>query len=878
MALLDRVFTREGESPFETAKWVEHDVHIKDKYGKTVFKQDKVAFPDFWSEQSVQVVASKYFSRAEGMTPESSLDSLIRRVVFQISMEGMKAGYFHDGHDKLVFEDELMYLILHQYGTFNSPVWFNIGVPGRKQQAAACFLVSVDDSMEGILEWYKTEGLIFSGGSGSGVNISSLRSRGEPISKGGVSSGPMSFMKAADASSGTIKSGGTTRRAAKMVIMNADHPDILEFVNCKVVEERKAQALIAAGFDGSFEGEVYSGLDYQNANNSVRVPDAFMRAVERDEKWETRNVVSHEVRDSYSAKDMLYAIAKANWESGDPGVQFHDTINHMHTCPMDGWQHTSNPCGEYLFLDWTSCNLATLNLLKFKTVDAEAELGFNRQQFQHAVKVFTLAQDILIGFADYPLPKIATETKKYRTIGLNFANLGAYLMSCGIAYDSEQGRHFASHVSSLMTAYAYWMSGDIAAKVGSFERFEDNRVQFREVLNTHRMSAFEMAPSTTREWDSAYEAVCEYGARNAQVTLAAPTGTVSFMLGCDTTGVEPSIALVAEKSLAGGGSMRLVNNQVYAGLRALGYDEQHAHKLVEELALDGIDAFLSSLSSEYLPVFACALPASEKRKHFFLDPEGHLEMVAAIQPFLSGGISKTVNVPHETTVDEIMQLYMLAWKRGLKSVTIYRDGCKQAQPLNIASRPLTTASAGGTATDLTFNLLMPQVPYRRRLPDERPAINHKFSVGGLEGYITTGLYHDGKPGEVFLTVSKQGTTISGLTDAFATLLSIALQYGVPLEDLVRKFSYMRFEPMGYTSNPDLRVSTSIIDYLFRWMEKRFLPGESVIGTLEETVPESHLVADQRVYDSPLCLSCGGATIRSGACFTCTVCFQTSGCS
>lgn len=879
MGLLERVLTTKGRDPFQDLSWTNHDVHIQDKHGQTVFKQDQVEFPATWSEQSVQVVSSKYFSAREG-AEETSLKDLIGRVVGKITLEGDKAGYFPTDDDAQTFRDELTFIVVNQLGTFNSPVWFSIGLDDRSQRASACYIVAVEDSLEGILDWYKLEGLIFKGGSGSGVNISSLRGKGERIAPGGVSSGSLSFMKAADASSGAIKSAGTTRRSAKMVIMNDTHPDLREFIVCKVKEEEKAQALIQAGFDGSFEGEVASSLAFQNANNSVRASDEFLWAVEHHKKWYTKEVVSGLIKDEFPAEDLLKDIAKATWSSGDPGMQFDDQINRYHTCPMDGRQTGSNPCSEYLFLDWTSCNLATINLLKFqdwfKSNPTDDPLGFNRKKFEQVVRVLTLAQDILIGFSESPIEKIDVETKKYRTIGINYANLGAYLMSCGVAYASSEGREFASHVSSLMTAYAYTMSAQVAERMGAFERFYDNREPMLDVLKLHRMHAFTLAPQTTTEWNTAVQWVHERGARNAQVTLAAPTGTVSFMLGCDTTGVEPPIGLTYHKTLAGGGSMTLVNNQVSAALSALSYPSEQAAKLLRNLEHKGVDSFLAGLEPRDKEVFDCALPHGVEQR--FIDPRAHIQMVAAIQPFLSGGISKTVNVPADTTVEDIMQLYMMSWRQGLKSVAIYRDGSKQAQPL-------TTRKSQSEEGLLGLEQVIIGPPYRRKLPDERPALTHKFSIGGLEGYITVGLFPDNSPGEVFISVSKQGTTLSGLADGFATLLSLALQYGVPLEDLVRKFSYMRFEPMGYTTNPDIRVSTSIIDYLFRWLEKHFLMGKAVQRREIVVQPDFDIedepdVAspDSRVFDSPMCLDCGGATIRSGTCHTCTVCYTTQGCS
>ncbi|MEK7210081.1 MAG: vitamin B12-dependent ribonucleotide reductase, partial [Candidatus Binatota bacterium] len=759
------------------------------------------------------------------------------------------------------------------------------------------FILSVDDTMESILDWYRKEGIIFKGGSGSGVNLSKIRSSREQLAGGGTASGPVSFMKAADASAGVIKSGGKTRRAAKMVVLNVDHPDILDFIKCKVDEEKKAWALIEAGYDSSLDGPAYGSVFFQNANNSVRVSDEFMQTVLEDRDWKTRYVTSGEVCENYKAREMLRMIAEGTYFCGDPGMQFDTTINDWHTCANTGRINASNPCSEYMHLDNSACNLASLNLLKFLREDGV----FDAEAFRRAVDIMILAQDILVDNASYPTPEIAANAHAFRELGLGYANLGALLMSLGIPYDSDAGRGYAAAITALMSGEGYLQSARIADGTGPFDGFAVNRQPMLRVLNKHRSHAYKISPShvpldlltAAREvWDLTCEAGEKYGVRNSQISVLAPTGTIAFMMDCDTTGVEPDIALVKYKKLVGGGLLKIVNNTVPRALKRLGYDVKQIQEIVEYIDEHETIEGAPHLKDEDLTVFDCAFkPANGSRSIHYM---GHLRMMGAVQPFISGAISKTINMPSDVTVEEIVQAYIEGWKLGVKAVAIYRDGSKRTQPLN-TSKEENKAPKAETKESR---------PFRRKLPDERRSITHKFDIAGHEGYITVGMYEDGQPGEIFITMSKEGSTISGVMDSFATAISMALQYGVPLRVLVDKFSHMRFEPSGFTKNPDIPMAKSIMDYIFRWLASKFLDREAqqevgiVKGEQEEDgevnkkvvslnsqvprggAPVATISRVNSLYqqDAPPCPDCGAIMIRSGACYKCMNCGAVSGCS
>lgn len=966
-ALIQRFFTRPGVHPFDEVAWERRTARILGSDGSVVFEQTGVEFPVFWSQLATDIVAQKYFrGRLGSPERESSVRQLIGRVVNTLTEWGIKDGYFASPEVAETFRAELTYLLLHQMASFNSPVWFNVGVEPHPQ-CSACFILSIEDDMDSILEWYRTEGKIFQGGSGSGINLSKLRSSKEYLSKGGRASGPVSFMRGADAIAGTIKSGGKTRRAAKMVVLNVDHPDILEFIWCKAKEERKARALAEAGYDmSSLDSEGWISIQYQNANNSVRVTDEFMRAVLEDREWPLRAVTTGEVLEVHRAREILRQIAQAAWECGDPGVQFDTTINEWHTCPNSGRITASNPCSEYMHLDDSACNLASLNLLKFLTPEGE----FDIEAFRHAVSVMILAQEIIVGNSSYPTPKIAHNAMAFRQLGLGYANLGALLMARGLPYDSEEGRAYAAAITALMTGQAYVTSARIAERMGPFAGFALNREPMLRVIRKHRESLARIdarfVPQDLWEaardaWDEALRLGEIYGYRNAQVTVLAPTGTISFMMDCDTTGIEPDIALVKYKKLVGGGVLKIVNQTVPRALRRLGYDEGHIREILAYLEERGTIEGAPHLKEEHLPIFDCAFrPANGQRSIHYM---GHVRMMAAVQPFLSGAISKTCNLPHDITVEQIEQLFIDAWKMGLKAIAVYRDGSKNAQPLSTGKTEAGTpqgpraASPGppGSPTrsegrakarelpsersertteasrDWALEDLKPEEPksdgapyaipgsrrdpdrrpVRRRLPDTRRAITHHFTIttqdGSVhDGYITVGMYEDGSPGEIFVTVAKEGSTISGLMDAFATAISIALQYGVPLEVLVRKFSHMRFEPSGVTTNPEIRVAKSLVDYIFRWLASQFLDTETqaqlgvltpqvrarmTAGTAEPRVGAEHsspseergrLSGMRDTYvnqaDAPVCPDCGTIMVRNGSCYRCFNCGGTTGCS
>ncbi len=873
-----RFFTKKGVDPFDAIEWDFRSARITNEKGESVFEQTDIEVPVFWSQLATNVVSSKYFRGQLGAPGrERSVKQLIGRVVDTMTQWGKDGNYFATEDDLQAFSDELKFLLVNQYASFNSPVWFNVGIEARPQ-ASACFIVSCEDRMQSILELAKTEGMIFKFGSGSGSNLSSLRSSRENLSGGGSASGPVSFMRGFDSFAGVIKSGGKTRRAAKMVILNADHPDIAEFVESKAKEEKKAWALIDAGYDPGFNvpGGAYDSVMFQNANHSVRATDAFFEAVERDEVWYTKAVTTGQPMDKLGARDLFKKMAESAWICGDPGVQYHDTTNHWHTCPNTAQIRASNPCSEYVFLDDSACNLSSLNLMKFRDEAGE----FDVEAFRSAVRTMTTAQEIIVSNASYPTEKIAQNSFDYRPLGLGYANLGALLMARGLPYDDARGRSYAAAITAIMTGEAYRQSSVIAERCGGpFPGFKKNEEPCIRVMGQHRTAVDRIEKScpeymvdAARDiWEGVVERSSRHGLRNAQATVLAPTGTIGFMMDCDTTGVEPDIALVKYKSLVGGGVMKIVNNTVPEALKRLGYDDRTTKSILEHIDTEDTIEGATGLRDEDLPVFDCAFrPANGMRS---IEPMGHIQMMAAVQPFLSGAISKTVNVPNDATVEQIEELYLQGWKLGLKALAIYRDGCKRTQPLSTSRPGEQTVEAAK--------------PHRHRLPDERRSVTHKFSVGGHEGYITVGLYDDGTPGEIFIAMSKEGSVISGLMDCFATSISLALQYGVPLKTLVEKFSHTRFEPSGYTGNPDIPFAKSIMDYLFRWIGMRFLKTEPPpTKSLEEVVSAAHkgsaMVEEDRAFavqsDAPPCPDCGMIMVRNAACYRCTNCGLSYGCS
>ncbi len=819
-----RFFTPSGRDPFEDVVWESRSAIIANDKGELVFEQRDVEVPEFWSQQATNIVVSKYFrgplKPKPGEFRESSVRQLIGRVVDTIADWAKSGGYFASDGDLQAFRDDLTHLLLYQKAAFNSPVWFNCGVETHPQ-CSACFINSVDDTLESILTLAKTEGMLFKFGSGTGTNLSSLRSSRESLAGGGTASGPVSFMKGYDAFAGVIKSGGKTRRAAKMVILNAEHPDVVDFITCKVDEEKKAWALIDAGYDGSFNGTAYSSVFFQNSNNSVRVPDDFMRAVLDNGTWQTRAVTDGRPMDTYKARDLMRMIAEATHVCGDPGMQFDTTINEWHTCPNSDRINASNPCSEYMFLNDSACNLASINLMRF--VDAGGE--FDVDGFRAAVDTLIIAQEILVDRASYPTRAIEKNSHDYRPLGLGYANLGALLMSRGLPYDGDAGRHYAAAITALMTGQAYASSARISRDHGGpFAGYQRNREPFLRVMRKHRDAMKDinagfvpdgLFEAGAEAWDEAVELGEEFGYRNAQTTVLAPTGTIGFMMDCDTTGIEPDIALVKYKKLVDGGLMKIVNQSVPGALARLGYTDPQVKAIVDYIdEMETIEG-APHLREKDLPVFDCAFkPARGSRSIHHM---GHIRMMGAAQPFISGAISKTVNVPREATVEDISQAYIESWRLGVKAIAIYRDGSKRTQPLNTSRDKAPGAKAETRVV---------AQPIRRKLPDERQAITHKFEIAGHEGYITIGLYEDGMPGEIFLVMAKEGSTISGFADAFAQAVSYALQYGVPLQVLVDKFSHVRFEPAGMTKNPQVRIAKSIVDYVFRWLATKFLSAEA----------------------------------------------------
>jgi len=867
-----RHFTKEGHHPYTDIQWVKRSAIINDEKGQPVFEQHDIEVPSGWSQTATNIVASKYFRGKLG-TPEreNSVRALIDRVVNTITGWADKLGpnhYFETDSDLQIFKDELTHLLVYQKAAFNSPVWFNVGSE-EHPQSSACFINSVQDTMESILGLARTEGMLFKHGSGTGSNLSTLRSSKESLGGGGTASGPVSFMRGYDAFAGIIKSGGKTRRAAKMVILNADHPDIVEFVNSKAEEEKKAHALIDAGYDGSFNvhGGAYDSVFFQNANHSVRVTDEFMRAVEEDREWSTKFVKDGQRCETMRARDLMKQIATAAWSCGDPGIQFDTTVNKWHTCPESGRINGSNPCSEYMFLDDTACNLSSLNLMKFVNEDGE----FNPKSFQAACRTMITAQEILVDNSSYPTPEIEANSHAFRPLGLGYANLGVLLMDRGLPYDSDAGRAFAAAVTALMHGEAYKQSALIAKAIGPFSGYEKNARSMSSVIFKHREQAYDLDPEYISEdllttiqaaWDEAYFTGKDHGYRNSQVTVLAPTGTIGFMMDCDTTGVEPDIALVKYKKLVGGGLIKIVNQSVPKALNRLGYDPLQCEAIVRYIDENEMIEGAPHLKPEHLSIFDCAFPAKEgKRSIHWM---GHIKMMSAVQPFLSGAISKTVNMPNSATVDEIQKAYMEGWKLGLKAIAVYRDGCKRSQPLSTSKEVSEQPVAHAT---------------RRKLPNERHAITHKFQIAGHEGYITVGMYEDGKPGEIFLVMAKEGSTISGLMDAFATSISMSLQYGVPLETLIEKFSHVRFEPSGFTRNPEIPYAKSLTDYIFRWLSKKFIEdvdeAAAAAAPAAESKPEPVIKPQS---DSPPCHYCGSIMVRNGSCYRCANCGSTSGCS
>jgi ribonucleoside-diphosphate reductase alpha chain len=902
-----------GRTPYDEIAWELRTAAIANDKGAIIFEQNDVEVPADWSQTATNIVVSKYFHGRMGSPErERSVRQLVHRVVDTIAGWGKTGKYFKTDDDAESFRNELAHLMLTQKACFNSPVWFNVGVNEARgygfyydeatgsvvklkkgesrPQCSACFINSVKDSLESILDLAKTEGMLFKWGSGTGTNLSPLREENAGLAGGGCASGPLSFMKGFDAFAGVIKSGGKTRRAAKMVILNIDHPDVERFVWCKAKEEKKAHTLIEAGYDATIDGDAYGSIFFQNANNSVRVTDEFMEAVAGDGDWWTRGVANGQPVKRYRAKDLLRQIAEATHECGDPGMQFDTTINRWHTSKATGRINASNPCSEYMFLDDSACNLASLNLMKFVGPGGE----FDVEAFRHACDTVIMAQEIIVDSASYPTERIARNSHDFRPLGLGYANLGALLMSMGIPYDSPQGRDWAAAISAVMCGQAYLTSARIAEGVGPCPGYAENEESFLDVILMHGKAAraidskrvpADLHQAAEQCWEDAYALGEKVGFRNAQTTVIAPTGTIGFMMDCDTTGIEPDLALVKYKKLVGGGVIKIVNNTIPQALIKLGYTPEQVEMIVTHIDATGTIEGAPGLKEEHLPVFDCSFrPQNGKR---FIHHMGHVRMMAAVQPFISGAISKTINMPEESTAEDIVDAYMESWRLGLKAVAIYRDGSKKAQPLSSGTgkgEKKAVAAVGAPAVSVTEKVVYR--PIRRKLPDERMSVTHKFSIGGHEGYITVGLYEDGTPGEVFISMAKEGSTISGLMDSFATSISYALQYGVPLKFFVDKFSHVRFEPSGWTGNPQVPYAKSIMDYIFRWLGARFLgpeyavteAGNAPVLRPTEPQPQQALPFAPVVSDAPLCSECGGLMTRNGSCYKCENCGGTSGCS
>jgi len=904
-----------GKTPYDEIQWETRSATIGNDKGSVIFEQRDIAVPADWSQTATNIVASKYFHGKMGSPDrERSVGELVHRVVDTIADWGLEDGYFATKEDGENFRNELAHLMLHQKAAFNSPVWFNVGVKEArgygwfydkaecrvkpltnesKPQCSACFINSVQDSLESILDLAKTEGMLFKWGSGTGSNLSNIREEDAILSGGGRASGPLSFMRGFDAFAGVIKSGGKTRRAAKMVILNCEHPDIDRFIWCKAKEEKKAHTLIGAGYDSSLDGEAYSSIFFQNANNSVRATDEFMQSVVEDTEWWTKSVGNGQPVKRFKARELMRSIAEATWQCGDPGMQFDTTINKWHPCKNTSRINASNPCSEYMFLDDSACNLSSLNLMKFVGPNGQ----FDVPAFRHAVDTLIMAQEIIVGNAAYPTAQIAENSYDYRPLGLGFANLGGLLMSFGLPYDSDRGRDFAGAISAVMCGQAYLTSARIAGSTGPFKGYAQNEQVFLDVIKMHRDSVSginhrnipsDLYTAAKSTWQDAYELGQRNGFRNGQVTVIAPTGTIGFMMDCDTTGIEPDLALVKYKKLVGGGVIKIVNNTVPAALVKLGYSPEQVEIIVTHIDSTGTIEGAPGLKNEHLAVFDCSFrPMNGTRSIHYM---GHLKMMAAVQPFVSGAISKTVNMPEECTVEDIMDTYIESWRMGIKAVAIYRDNSKMVQPMSSgkstdkkAVHPSQVAKevAAPVAEKVVYR------PIRRKLPDERASITHKFTIGGHEGYITVGMFEDGTPGEIFITMAKEGSTISGLMDSFSTSVSYCLQYGVPLKFLVDKFGHVRFEPSGWTGNPAIPYAKSIPDYIFRWLGSKFLGAEYSLQNEAgapnllrptETDPQESLPFASSVSDSPACAECGGIMTRNGSCYKCENCGGTSGCS
>lgn len=931
-----RYFTKKDVDAYDMFAWVERDSKIDNPVtGKVAFEQKAVEFPDTWSFNAINIVSQKYFCGTPGTKErEASLKTLINRVADTITRHGEQEGYFVDTIQTKTFNQELKYILASQRAAFNSPVWFNIGARERAQQASACFILAVEDEMESILNWYREEGMIFKGGSGSGINVSTLRSSFEPLGKSsGTSSGPLSFMRGADSSAGAIKSGGKTRRAAKMVVLNVDHPDVEEFIWCKAIEERKARVLQEAGFDMSLDGKDIFSVQYQNANNSVRVTDDFMRAVESDSDWQLVGVKDKKVYKTVKARDIWRQIAESAWECADPGLQFDTTANHWHTTPHAGRINGSNPCSEYMHLDNSACNLASINLLKYLNEDGT----FDIEAFKQTVEIIFTAQEILVGYSEYPTENITKNAKAYRELGLGYANLGALLMAQGLPYDSDEGRAQAAAITAIMTGHAYATSARIAKQVGPFAGFSKDREGMIRVLKQHRdavrdidarLVAEDLLSAAAEAWDEAVELGDRYGVRNSQASVLAPTGTIGFMMDCDTTGIEPDFSLTKYKKLVGGGNMVIVNQTVPHALRTLGYTEAQIEDVVAYIHENSGVINAPHLKQEHYAVFACAV--GDNAIHYM----GHVKMMGAVQPFISGAISKTVNMPEESTVEEIEQLHLESWKLGLKAVAIYRDNCKVAQPLSSkkdedsASTDTTqkedvlASRVPQTAEQVTEQLVAMQPHVRREVPRIRNAKTFEFRVADSKGFVTVGEYEDGAPGELFLRIAKQGSTLAGIMDAFAISVSHGLQYGVPLKSYVRAFTNMSFAPAGITDDDEIKTASSLVDYIFRRLAKEYLSLDdqlelglvslddleaealsnqtSLLETPKQTeepvatqltditstptlsTPAPEAPAQPKPMGStetaPLCHNCGNQTQRAGSCYVCTACGTTSGCS
>jgi len=900
----ERYFTDGTKSPFDVVEWEKRTALIGNEKGVTIFRQEDVEVPKSWSQTATNIVTSKYFHGKPGTAQrEGSVRQLINRVVNTIVRWGEAGGYFADAASRDAFRDELTHLLVEQKMAFNSPVWFNVGVQ-PKPQCSACFINSVSDDMESIMGLTRSEGMLFKWGSGTGTNFSTLRGSRETLSGGGIASGPVSFMKGFDAFAGVIKSGGKTRRAAKMVILNIDHPDIVEFIECKMKEERKAHVLIEQGYDSSIDGDAYASIFFQNANHSVRVTDDFMRAVVEDKDWWTKNVLDGQPNEKLRARDLMMKISDSTWHCGDPGMQYDTTVNRWHTCKTTARINASNPCSEYMFLDDTACNLASLNLMKF--VNASGQ--FDVPAFKHAVDVTITAQEILVGNASYPTEKIGKNSHEFRPLGLGYANLGALLMSMALPYDSDEGRDMAGAITALMCGEAYAQSSRIAERMGPFPGYEVNREPMLDVIRMHREAMRGIQPehvqtelfmAAQESWDTALAHGEKHGYKNSQVTVLAPTGTIGFMMDCDTTGIEPDLALVKYKKLVGGGLIKIVNNTVPQALMKLGYTPEQTSEIVSYIDKNGKIEGAPHLKMEDYPVFDCSLaPQGGGRS---ITWTGHVKMMAAAQPFLSGAISKTINMPEESTVEDISNAYIESWKLGLKAVAIYRDNSKRSQPLNAGGKKeekkaepaATTANLEPAQRELFARAV------REKMPVERASVTHKFSVGGHEGYITVGMYDDGRPGEVFIKMAKEGSTLSGVMDGLALTISLGLQYGVPLRVFVDKLLNTRFEPSGITANPNIRFVSSVLDYIARWLGGRFistdylkLNGEQASaaqahapavvpspasGSGTNWTPEPLKLTNAH-EGAPTCSECGMLMVPNGACYKCENCGSTSGCS